>query len=58
MSNVKCNVSDCQFQRQDCCEAPLLDVRAKSGVTATNCAGTQCGSFQAREKRDERAKEQ
>ena len=56
MASVKCNVGSCKFQRENTCQSPAVNVESKGGVAAQNCAGTQCQTFEQREKepREER----
>lgn len=57
MASVKCNVGSCKYQRESTCQSPAVNVESRSGIEAQNCAGTQCQTFEQREKepREERA---
>ncbi|MGB9803915.1 DUF1540 domain-containing protein [Desulfofundulus sp.] len=48
MAQIKCSVSECQYNSQSSCEASMIQIDRNGVAKATNSPQTKCETFKPR----------
>ncbi|WP_084413174.1 DUF1540 domain-containing protein [Desulfovirgula thermocuniculi] len=48
MATIKCSVTECQYNANQMCDAPMIQVNRNGASRANSSAQTQCETFKTR----------